>query len=285
MSEVGGNVGARSGPDGPAGSAATGRSPSQFFLLVFALAAPLWALGALSERGLLRNQGTNLPVSALAFVCPILAALVLVRRREGSASTREFLRRVFDLTSIRPRSWYIPILVLLPLLYALAYLILRVGGVALPSPQTSLPTILVLLVAFSIAALCEEAGWTGYATDPLQERLGALGAALLLGLVWAAFHVVPDVQAGQTWSWIAGQRGYSVALRVLIVWIYNNTGRSVPAAVLFHAMDNVSVYVLFPDDGDGHYEPAVTAALTAAAAAIVTVLWGARTLDRFRYRH
>ena len=61
-------------------------------------------MGALSERGLLRNQGTNLPVSALAFVCPIVAALVLVRRREGSAGTREFLSRVVDITSINVRT-------------------------------------------------------------------------------------------------------------------------------------------------------------------------------------
>jgi len=106
---------------------------------------------------------------------------------------------------------------------------------------------------------------------------------LIVGVVWAAMHIVPDVQAHQTSAWIAGQRSFSVALRVLIVWVYNNTGRSVLAAVLFHATDNVSVFSIFPDDGDSHYDPAVTAVLTAITAVIVAVLWGARTLARFRY--
>jgi CAAX protease family protein len=55
-------------------------------------------------------------------------------------------------------------------------------------------------------------------------------------------HVAPDLQGHHTWAWIAGQRRFSVVLRVLIVWLYNNTGRSVFAAILFHDMDNVSVF-------------------------------------------
>lgn len=123
----------------------------------------------------------------------------------------------------------------------------------------------------------------GYAIDPLQARRSALTAALLLGGVWAAIHIVPDLQAGHTWRWIAGQRSFSVALRVLVVWLYNNTGKSVHVPILFHALDNVSVYSLFPHDGGGHYAPAVTAVLTTITAAFVTFLWGRRTLSRFRF--
>lgn len=122
----------------------------------------------------------------------------------------------------------------------------------------------------------------GYAADPMQARWSALTTSILLGAVWAIWHVVPDIQAHQTWAWIAGQRFYSVALRILIVWLYNNTGKSVFAAIVFHDMDNVSVYSLFPDPGS-HYDPAITGALTAIAAVIVTFLWGPKTLARFRY--
>jgi membrane protease YdiL (CAAX protease family) len=175
----------------PGAGAAAERSPARFVALTFALAAPPWALGALTDRGLLRELGTTLPFSAVAVVCPIAAALILVRRHEGSAGTRRFLRRVFDPRSIRPVVWYLPIVGLLPLLYALSYGVMRVSGVALPAPQASVTTVVALLAVFLVAAACEEAGWTGYATDPLQARFGALGAALALGLVWAAFHLVP----------------------------------------------------------------------------------------------
>ncbi len=82
-------------------------------------------------------------------------------------------------------------------------------------------------------------------------------------------------------GWIAWKCLETLAARVLIVWLYNNTGRSLYAAVLFHAVSNVSVS-LFPNDGS-HYDPAVVGVLTAVAAGIATFLWGAKTLARYRW--
>jgi membrane protease YdiL (CAAX protease family) len=243
----------------------------------------LWLLGTFTEQGLLKDLGVNLPFSALVFICPLIAATLLVYCEEGLPGVRRLLRRVVDYRGVRPRRWYLPILLVMPALYALSYGIMRLLGVPLPAPQQAPLTLPLLFVLFSFSAACEEAGWSGYALDPLQARWGALGAALVVGIAWAAMHVVPDLQGHHTWTWIAGQRFFSVALRVLIVWLYNNTGKCVFAAVLAHAMDNVSVFTLFPNDGGSHYIPAITAALTAIAAAIVTFLWGPRTLARYRY--
>lgn len=63
---------------------------------------------------------------------------------------------------------------------------------------------------------------------------------------------------------------------MLTVWICNNTGRSVFAAVLFHDFVNLATY-LFPVYGS-HWEPGVIGPVTAAAAAIVAIVWGPRTL-------
>lgn len=71
-----------------------------------------------------------------------------------------------------------------------------------------------------------------------------------------------------------------MALRTLFMWLYNNTGRSVFGAILLHDMYNVS-WSSFPNDAS-HYEPMVTAPIMAVAASIVTLLWGAKTLARFR---
>ena len=99
--------------------------------------------------------------------------------------------------------------------------------------------------------------------------------------MWSLWHVVADLQAQHSLSWILWHRLNAVAERVLIVWLYNNTGRSVFAAILFHDMDNVGAFS-FPNDGS-HYNPAVTAPITATVALLVTFLWGAKTLARFRY--
>lgn len=258
-------------------------SPWLFFALVFVFAVPLWALGFLANQGLLKGLGINLPFSALVFVCPLLAACILVYREERMTGITRLLKRVFDGRKIKPWLWYAPILLLLPVLYTLSYGMMRLMGVPLPAPRISLLTLPILFALFFLSAACEEVGWSGYAIDPLQMRWNALGAALIVGIAWAAMHVVPDIQGGHTWAWIAGQRGFSVALRVLIVWLYNNTGKSVFAAILFHDMDNVSVFALFPNDGDSHYIPAITAALTAIAALVVAFFWGSKTLARFKF--
>lgn len=67
-----------------------------------------------------------------------------------------------------------------------------------------------------------------------------------------------------------------MALRVLLVWIYNNTGRSVFATALCHASVDVSAFV-FPNYGS-HYDPRFVAPITVVAAIVVTLLWGSRTL-------
>jgi hypothetical protein len=70
---------------------------------------------------------------------------------------------------------------------------------------------------------------------------------------------------------------FTQALRVLIVWLYNNTGRTLFAPTVLHATDNVSVFTLFPGGGDD-YVPAITAVITAIVAIGVTLVWGWRTL-------
>jgi len=117
--------------------------------------------------------------------------------------------------------------------------------------------------------------------DPIQDRWSALQTSLVMGAVWGIWHVVPYIQAHHNLSWIVWQCFFTIAARVLIVWLYNNTGKSVLSAIIFHTMINVS-YSLFPNYGS-HYNPAVVGVITAIIATIVVFLWGSKTLARYRY--
>ncbi|RPJ78654.1 MAG: CPBP family intramembrane metalloprotease [Alphaproteobacteria bacterium] len=262
-------------------SASSNKSLLRFFSLIFALSIPFWLVGTFAEH-LSIGLPLNLPVSALMFPCPLIAALILVYREDGPGGIRRLLNKVFDYKRIRPKIWYVPIIFLLPIIYLLSYGIMRLMGLPLLELHISFLTIPILFVVFFISAAGEEAGWMGYAVDPMQDRWSALKTGIILGLLWSIWHVVPDIQAHQTWAYIAGQRFYSVVLRILIVWLYNNTGKSVFAAILFHDMDNVTVYSLFPNTST-YYYPAITGVLTAIAAVTVTFLWGSKTLARYRY--
>jgi membrane protease YdiL (CAAX protease family) len=117
----------------------------------------------------------------------------------------------------------------------------------------------------------------GFAADPLQDRFGALAASLVLGVVWAAWHLVPLFQAGHLPVWIAWWFVSTVAVRVLYFWIYNN-GSSVLAAVLFHCMLNVSGFNFGPT-----HVLATVGLLVVLSSAAVTFLWGPRSLSQYRY--
>lgn len=264
----------------------------RFFLLVFALAVPFWLLGALVDRRL--AVGMTLPVSSLQFVSPLIAALVLIHHEEGRPGVGRLLRRLVDLRSIRLK-WLPVVLVLVPAIYVLSYVAMRLLGRPLPEPRISWMTVPVLLAAYFVAAVGEEGGWSGYALDPMQRRWNAVGAGVVLGLLWGLLHVVPDLQARRDAAWIVWQRGiYDVGLRVLIVWIYNitagtrshNTARttenSVLATILVHDTDNVSAS-LFPNDGS-HYDPAFTGVMTAVTAVVVVLLWRAEEPEPLWFR-
>ncbi len=255
--------------------ASRSRSPLKFFLLVFALSIPFGLIGAVTNLQLL----PGLPVSSLMLVCPAIAASILVYRENEAAGVIELLKRSFDYKRIRAKVWYAPIVLLMPGEVVLMYGLMHLIGLPLPTPQFPALVAPAMLLAFFFAALGEELGWSGFVIDPMQDLWSALQASILLGLVWAAWHIVPLVQAHRSPAWIAWWCLYTVAQRVLIVWLYNNTGKSVFAAALYHAMMNAS-WMLFPNYGS-HWDPRIAGLISAFAAATVTVLWGPRTLARY----
>jgi hypothetical protein len=65
-----------------------------------------------------------------------------------------------------------------------------------------------------------------------------------------------------------------VSQRVIIVWLYNNTGKSVFATALSHAMMNLT-WQLFPVNGS-FYDPRITGLIVTVVAFIVIFGWGAK---------
>lgn len=248
--------------------------PWVFFLLTFALSIPFWVAGAVSQLQLL----PSLPVSALMLVAPMTAALFFVCRENKARGMKALLKRSFDFKRVKFTSWYLPTILLMPSIMVISYVVMRMAGVALPNPRFSITTTLILVAIFFLAAIGEELGWMGYAIDPLQERYGALGGALILGVVWAVWHFIPLLSVLRSPAWIAWWSLGTLASRVIITWLYNNTGRSVFVATLFHTMMNLT-WQLFPTNGAySYYDPRVASLITLVVAVVVVIGWGPRTL-------
>ena len=259
----------------PQYTASLGRTALKFFLLVFALSVPFWLIGGMSDLRLM----PGLSVSALGAVCPMVAALILVHRERGTAAMTELLRRSFDFRRISAKRWYAPILLLMAGVNAAVYGLMRWMDMPLPAPQISVLAASLMFLAFFVGALGEELGWSGYITDPLQDRWNALQTGVILGLVSILWHLVPLLQIHRSLAWIGWWCLYAVSARILIVWLYNSTGRSVFAVALFHATLNLA-WMLFPVDGS-HFDMRLGGLVMAAVAVMVTVVWGPRTLTRY----
>jgi membrane protease YdiL (CAAX protease family) len=247
------------------------RSPLAFFGLLLATSVPVWLVGAVVERLLPKDRPVNLPVSALMAFNPLLVAAMLTYRESGRPGVTALLRKPFDYRNIQNKAWYAPVFLTMPTVMLLEYGITNWAGSTIPDPQVHIEMAPLFFAVFFIAAIGEELGWQGYVYDPLEERWGALGAALIIGVVWAAWHIIPNAQAGHSTDWMVWQFINTVALRVLIVWLYRNTNRSVFAAVAFHTMINVSNF-LYPNYGS-YYDPRIAGAIASAAALAVILLW------------
>lgn len=229
-----------------------------FFGLVILLTAPFWVLGALVNEDLL----PGLPIAALAVVCPTMAAALLSIHEGGRVKVLELLGRGVDFCGVR--RWVIPTILINPVLFGLAFILARKLGAEVPNPVFSALSALTLFGLFLPAALLEELGWSGYALDRLQERLGAVSAALSLGVFWALWHIPALLQVGRSLEWIAWWCLWTVSVRVIMVWLYNWSGASVMAVALYHATSNLC-WQIYPVNGS-HFDPRLSGLIALALA-------------------
>ena len=250
-----------------------------FFLLVLLLSIPFYVLGARGDR---LPVMTFLPMSALATFVPMIAALILVYRESGAQGAGKLLARALDYRRIKSAGWTLAAVLLMPMVFLLAYGVLRLEGRALPDVQYfSIVEMIAFALMFFVGAIGEELGWQGYGFAKLNSRWNALEAALIIGVIWALWHVIPFVEMGRSASWIIWHSLGIVMLRVVIVWLFVNTGQSVFIAALFHATTNmawglVANYAAF-------YDPLVMLVILVLVAVTIVMLWGPSTLAHFRY--
>ena len=229
--------------------------------------APVWVAGGMAARALL----PGVPVGALAIVAPGASAVILSWRRHGWDGAVVLLKRSFDFDRITSPAWYAPILLIVPAVFALSFGVQSVLDAVPAESRVAWAAAPILLVVFFVSGLLEELGWMGYAFDPMRNRAGSLGAAVLLGSFWAAWHWVPLLQAHRDPAWIAWWSLGTIALRVLHVWLYEHAGRSIFGQSLFHATFNVA-WQLFPNSGS-HYDPAVTSPILVVVAVVLAGIW------------
>lgn len=134
---------------------------------------------------------------------------------------------------------------------------------------------------FNVFANGEEIGWRGYALPRLQARHNAWTSSLIVGVVWAVWHVPKYLVAGNSDSFALAATTM-IARSFICTWMYNNTRGSLLLVTLFHAAGNTA-FVCLPiaPSAIGSYTPfAISVALECFVAAFVVVQTGPAQLSR-----
>lgn len=222
-----------------------------------------------------------LPILFLGSFGPAVAALALLAVHGERGELASFLKRLVRVDRSLVR-WLPAILLFFPALLVTGLMFNHAfGGEAAEasdylSGMGSVPDTLVILGIMLLGGpLGEEPGWRGYVLEPLQERLGAVKASLILGLAWAAWHLPLFLIEGTSQN--AKGAGFATVAWVIQLMlaslvftaVYNRTNGSILSAILLHLMANIA----YPLGLDTRGEVVFTALRILVAVAIVVWLW------------
>ncbi|WP_423920915.1 type II CAAX prenyl endopeptidase Rce1 family protein [Frigoribacterium sp. 2-23] len=235
------------------------RPLTSFFVLALGLSWLAWIPYILSPHGLgvwdlhfAEFLGTAQFTGVLpgALLGPLGSALIVTAVADGRPGLRRWVARLW-----RWRVawyWYALALVGVPALIVVSGIPFSGGAVQAPSTMALVALVPGLIVQIFTTGLSEEPGWRDFALPRLQTRFGALGAAAVLGPLWALWHMPlylsdwggwPDAH----WTEPLVFAAFTVTFNVVIIYVFNRTGQSLPLVLLLHVGVNNTISNLWAD--------------------------------------
>jgi uncharacterized protein len=213
-----------------------------FYFLAFGISWLGMISAVLASRGIAPFYRPYFLFLSIFFVIgPALAAVIMSQVAHGKAGLRDLFKGL-----IRWRVgliWYILVILGSVGLLTLAQVITRLLGltVTIAMPQVNLSPYGIFGFGVNLLAnTCEEIGWRGFALPHLQKRYNALISTLIVGTLWALWHLPLFFLVGNPMS------EYPFLWFIIIVtnafiytWIYNSTKGSILLVALFHGSLNI----------------------------------------------
>lgn len=204
----------------------------------FAVTLPLcWLcllMPTLATYGVLPGPASQyMMLAPIAVFSPTIAALLATRRESGREGMRALLRGLKN-WKVHP-GWYLLALILPGLMYTAARIVYAlIPGNQGDAPWIGLPMTPEQLAGLILVPIGEEIGWRGYALPRLQKRYGSFKASMILGVLWALWHIPMLLIAGMKLPVMLLMLVSFVPGSLYFTWFYNRTNRSTLLAVLLH---------------------------------------------------
>ncbi len=224
----------------------------QFFVLTFLFSWLMWLPGILYTYQLI-NPGQFVIdlikiMNLVGGIGPSLIAFIITFKNEGKHGAKQLFNRVLK---VKLGYWYLPIFLIIPVLLVLAH-ILNMILFGASFPQTGLLSepwwIPIVFLIFFILQFSEEFGWRGYALDRLQSRWDAFISSLIIGVLWATWHLPMFLSNGFPHyenHLPFGQLFITlITASIIITWLQNNCKGSLVPAFIIHSFINFSGEVL-----------------------------------------
>lgn len=215
----------------------------KFFLLTYTATWICWAASYAISRG----SATDAPglallagaVFLLGVFAPALVALALTERGGRRAATVALLNQVFK-WRVDAR-WYVFAVSFMPAVKLSVAVVHRVATGAWPRfGQEAWYVMAAAILVSTWVQAGEEIGWRGYVLPRLSERFGLASASIILGVIWASWHLPLFFFPGSS---IRGQSFplylvQVIAVSVAMAWLYWRTKGSLLLVMLMHAAIN-----------------------------------------------
>jgi hypothetical protein len=201
---------------------------------------------------------TLLPLVILALLAgPSIMGILSTGIFSGKAGLRDFLSRLLR-WRVGAR-WYAVALLIAPFLFLAILLPLSQSSTAfLPGLFTAgdkASHLIMGLVTGMAAGFFEELGWTGFTIPRLRQRYSVLATGLIVGFLWAVWHVLVAIWLGFASGSINGALPlasflldpflFLMPFRLVMVWVYDRTG-SLLIGMLMHLSLTASARILIP---------------------------------------
>lgn len=212
-----------------------------FFVLTFILSWAIWVPVMTRSFGL---PGLAFPPAGLVGALgPGLAAMAVVLARGGWPELRKLVGQI-GVWRVGIR-WYAAAL-LVPALIGVVFMGAGIWrGAWLPAPAFSAGALATMILIQVPNTLFEEIGWRGFSLPRMAPLLGWLGSSLLIGVIWAAWHLPYWISAPNVHQYgvasVALFFAMPVSASMFLALMYRQTRGSVLLTWLTHLAINVTI--------------------------------------------